>query len=151
MSITYNVVCLTAGLDYIAVNKILDFAPGVTLQRVRVIILDDLGRPKVEGPETFQLLLRMPTAAMLGDPSVAVVTINDSISDGQCVEGNGLLVKLLCVFVHICACVHACVCVACMAYKPACFLKRSDFSAFLPERGSTRSRDVLIREVLNKR
>ena len=57
----------------------------------------------------------------------------------------------LCVFVHICACVRACVCVACLVYKSACFLKRSDFSAFLPERGSTGSRDVLIREVLNKR
>lgn len=70
-----------AGLDYIAVNKILDFAPGVTLQRVKVTILDDLGRPRVEGSEDFQLLLRMPTDAMLGEPSVAMVTINDSISD----------------------------------------------------------------------
>ncbi|KAK7098028.1 hypothetical protein V1264_004919 [Littorina saxatilis] len=70
-----------AGIDYVAVNKILDFAPGVTMQRVKVTILDDLGRPKVEGPETFQLLLRMPSAAMLGDPSEAVITINDSISD----------------------------------------------------------------------
>ncbi|KAL8573258.1 hypothetical protein ACOMHN_006669 [Nucella lapillus] len=70
-----------AGLDYIAVNKILDFAPGVTLQKVKVTILDDLGRPRVEGVETFELLLRMPSGAMLGDPSVAVITINDTTSD----------------------------------------------------------------------
>ncbi|XP_076446552.1 LOW QUALITY PROTEIN: extracellular matrix protein 3-like [Babylonia areolata] len=70
-----------SGLDYVAVNKILSFVPGVTMQKVKVTILDDLGRPRVEGPETFQLLLRMPGGAMLGDPSVAVITINDSISD----------------------------------------------------------------------
>ena len=63
------------------------------MQRVKVNILDDLGRPKVEGPETFQLLLRMPSGAMLGDPSVAVVTINDSMSDGQCPDGNRLVVE----------------------------------------------------------
>ena len=57
----------------------------------------------------------------------------------------------LCVRACLCIFVRACVCVACLVYKPACFLKRSDFSAFLPERGSTGSRDVLIREVLNKR
>ncbi|XP_076467569.1 extracellular matrix protein 3-like [Babylonia areolata] len=70
-----------SGIDYIAVNKILDFAPGVTMQRIKVNILDDIGRPKVEGPETFKLLLRMPSEAVLGEPSVAVITINDTVSD----------------------------------------------------------------------
>jgi hypothetical protein len=65
------------------VNKILDFAPGVTMQRVKVTILDDLGRPKVEGLETFEILLRMPVAAMLGEPKIATVHINDSYSDGK--------------------------------------------------------------------
>lgn len=53
------------------------------MQRVRVTILDDLGRPRVEGPETFQVILRMPSNATLGEPSVATVTINDTISDGK--------------------------------------------------------------------
>ncbi|KAK6168396.1 hypothetical protein SNE40_020939 [Patella caerulea] len=75
-----------AGLDYIAVNRILDFAPGVTMQLVRITILDDLGRPKVEGLETFQVVLRMPMAAMLGEPSTSVITINDTVSDVPSME-----------------------------------------------------------------
>ena len=76
----------SAGLDYIAVNKILDFAPGVTMQTVRITILDDLGRPRVEGLETFQVVLRMPMGAIMGEPSSAVITINDTVSDGTCVQ-----------------------------------------------------------------
>nr|KAG5696529.1 hypothetical protein BaRGS_021065 [Batillaria attramentaria] len=72
-----------SGLDYIAVNKILSFAHGVTMQRVRVPSWMTLVDPAVEGPETFQLLLRMPADAYWASPSVAVITINDSISDGM--------------------------------------------------------------------
>lgn len=72
-----------AGLDYIAVNKVLNFAPGVTMQTVRIIILDDLGRPIVEGSESFELVLRMPMDAMLGEPSKALVTINDTETDSE--------------------------------------------------------------------
>ncbi|ESO98011.1 hypothetical protein LOTGIDRAFT_174476 [Lottia gigantea] len=75
-----------AGLDYIAVNRILEYAPGVTMQLVRITILDDLGRPKVEGLEKFQVVLRMPMGAMLGEPSMAVITINDSVSDVPSME-----------------------------------------------------------------
>ncbi|XP_071087584.1 FRAS1-related extracellular matrix protein 2-like [Haliotis cracherodii] len=70
-----------SGLDYIAVNKNLDFAPGVTMQTVRITVLDDLGKPRLEGTETFQVVLRMPMAAMLGEPSNSVIMINDSYSD----------------------------------------------------------------------
>ena len=70
-----------AGLDYIAVNRILKFAPGVTMQTVRVEILDDLGRPRLEGEESFRIVLRMPNNAVLGEPKTATITINDSISD----------------------------------------------------------------------
>ncbi|XP_012944319.2 FRAS1-related extracellular matrix protein 2, partial [Aplysia californica] len=70
-----------AGLDYVAVNRILDFAPGVTMQTVRLVILDDLGRPRLEGEETFSVVLKMPSDAMLGEPRRAMVTINDSVSD----------------------------------------------------------------------
>lgn len=51
------------------------------MQSVKVVILDDLGAPVLESAETFELVLRMPMAAILGDPNVAVVTINDSFSD----------------------------------------------------------------------
>ncbi|XP_013782373.1 extracellular matrix protein 3-like, partial [Limulus polyphemus] len=70
-----------AGNDYVGIGKTLNFQPGVTRATFRVTILDDLGQPVLEGPETFELVMRMPMNAELGNPSQAVVTINDSLSD----------------------------------------------------------------------
>lgn len=73
-----------AGTDYVGISRSLDFAPGVNMQTVRVLILDDLGRPMLEGVEKFELVLRMPMNAALGEPSKATVSINDSASDCEC-------------------------------------------------------------------
>uniref|UniRef100_A0AAV2K4I5 Calx-beta domain-containing protein n=1 Tax=Knipowitschia caucasica TaxID=637954 RepID=A0AAV2K4I5_KNICA len=70
-----------AGEDYVGISRSLDFAPGVMMQRVRVVVLDDMGQPVLEGPENFELVLRMPMNGILGQPSKSTVTINDSISD----------------------------------------------------------------------
>ncbi|KAI5624981.1 fras1 related extracellular matrix protein 2b isoform X1, partial [Silurus asotus] len=70
-----------AGEDYVGISKNLDFAPGITMQTIRVAILDDLGQPVLEGPEKFELVLRMPMNGILGEPSKSTVFINDSVSD----------------------------------------------------------------------
>ncbi|KAM4566397.1 FRAS1-related extracellular matrix protein 2b [Odontesthes bonariensis] len=70
-----------ASVDYVGISRNLDFAPGVTMQTFRVTILDDLGQPVLEGPEKFELVLRMPMNGILGEPSKTNIFINDSVSD----------------------------------------------------------------------
>ncbi|XP_057177531.1 FRAS1-related extracellular matrix protein 2a isoform X2 [Triplophysa rosa] len=75
-----------AGLDYVGISRNLDFAPGVAVQTVRVTILDDLGQPVLEGTERFELVFRMPSNGVLGEPAKATIFINDSVSDLPKVE-----------------------------------------------------------------
>ncbi|KAG7265032.1 hypothetical protein CRUP_030417 [Coryphaenoides rupestris] len=70
-----------AGIDYVGISRNLDFAPGVSVQTIRVTVLDDLGRPELEGVERFELVLRMPAHGILGEPARATVFINDSLTD----------------------------------------------------------------------
>ncbi|XP_064877235.1 FRAS1-related extracellular matrix protein 2-like [Oncorhynchus nerka] len=70
-----------AGLDYVGIGQSVDFPPGITVVTVKVAILDDLGGPVMEGEESFQLVLSMPNNSSLGRPSLATITINDTMSD----------------------------------------------------------------------
>ena len=75
-----------AGIDYIPINHVVRFATGVLEQTVKVTIIDDLGQPSLEGVETFELVLRMPTGGSVGLPARTVITINDSFSDCKSVH-----------------------------------------------------------------
>ena len=59
----------------------LTFAPGETEKIVKLIILDDIARPRIEGKENFTVLLRAPLNASLGENPSAIVTIDDTNSD----------------------------------------------------------------------
>ena len=49
----------------------------------QVAIHDDLGQPVLEGVEKFDLVLRRPMGGDLGEPSLALVSINDTLSDSE--------------------------------------------------------------------
>ena len=83
---TQCVAHFVAGIDYIPINQVVRFTPGVLEQTVQVTIIDDLGQPSLEGAEKFELVLRMPTGGSVGLPARTVVTINDSFSDCKSVH-----------------------------------------------------------------
>ncbi|XP_006872344.1 PREDICTED: FRAS1-related extracellular matrix protein 3-like [Chrysochloris asiatica] len=70
-------VSAAAGLDYVGINRNLDFAPGVRMQIFQVTILGDLGQPILEGPVNFELFLQMPIGAVLGEPNKSIIFIKD--------------------------------------------------------------------------
>lgn len=78
---TYALLLFLANKDYIPVSKTLYFAPGVPVQKVTIVILDDLGKPVREGPEYFELALALPINGRLVKPDTTLVVINDSYSD----------------------------------------------------------------------
>uniref|UniRef100_A0A8C4R605 Calx-beta domain-containing protein n=1 Tax=Eptatretus burgeri TaxID=7764 RepID=A0A8C4R605_EPTBU len=84
-----------AGEDYVGISHNLVFNPGVTTRTVKVTVLDDVGQPRLEGPERFELRLRMPEGGGLGKPSLAHVIINDSFSDLPRVQFQASQVEVL--------------------------------------------------------
>lgn len=67
--------------DYVPQVQSLTFAPGEAEKIVKLIILDDIARPRIEGKENFTVLLRAPLNATLGENPSAIVTIDDTKSD----------------------------------------------------------------------
>lgn len=65
----------TAGLDYVAVTGVLEFAPGQTQRHLPVPVLDDA---LDELTETVEVRLFNPTNAVLAAPATAVLEIRDN-------------------------------------------------------------------------
>lgn len=61
------------------------FAPKDTVQPCSFTILDDLQQPRLEGNETFMVVLHQAIGASLMSPYQSVVTIDDTADDGMTV------------------------------------------------------------------
>jgi hypothetical protein len=65
----------TPGLNYSPASGVLVFSPGQTSQSFTIPILHD---SQVTGPLTVGIVLSSPTGGFLGDPSAAVLTLDDA-------------------------------------------------------------------------
>ena len=82
--IVFNLQFNSADDDYKGLFKTLEFGVGVTSMQVNLQIYDDEFRPKVEGDESFSVLLRNSRNGKLSAThSKAVVTIHDLENDGK--------------------------------------------------------------------
>jgi len=73
----------TAGSDYVALSKNIDFAPGVTQENIR---LDIIGDAEFELDEEFTLKIVNVTGATLGKSSVSILIENDDTGTGEGIE-----------------------------------------------------------------
>jgi hypothetical protein len=72
--------CGGAGIDYVTASGMLTFDPGVSSRTFNVVICPDI---LTEFDQTVNLSLFAPTGAVLGTPSAAVLTINDTATAYQ--------------------------------------------------------------------
>lgn len=71
-----------AGVDYASLNRLLHFSPGEIARSLVVRIIDDIFLPRLEGRESFELVLQSPVDGVLMNPNKTVIYIEDSGSDG---------------------------------------------------------------------
>ena len=73
-----------ANVDYYPVVKTLMFHSDEEKKVVSIGIVDDIGRPRLEGNETFEILLNFPrNGRLVKQRSNAIVTIKDEESDSM--------------------------------------------------------------------
>lgn len=77
------------------------FPPYSDRQTVDVTIRDDQGLPRVEGREEFELVLRTPINSGVGEPSKAVITIDDSASDCKFCHTNLFSLQVFLFYPHL--------------------------------------------------
>ena len=74
-----------AGSDYNSENRVVDFVPGDTQESIEITIIDD-DVPDEE--ETFLVRLSDPSGGVLGNPSAAVVNINEGAAPSSSGKGK---------------------------------------------------------------
>lgn len=80
-----------AGLDYIAANGTLTFAPGETRKTFEIGTIDD---DEAEFSEIFSVILSSPTNAILGIPNKTILVIKDNDASSKVFFGSPAYLKM---------------------------------------------------------
>lgn len=91
-----------ANVDYYPVVKTLMFDSDEEKKVVFISIVDDIGRPRLEGNETFEILLNLPrNGRLVKQRSNAIVTIKDEESDSMYFNSSIKFYKQLTIILRI--------------------------------------------------
>ncbi len=70
-------------IDYVGISQMIYFSPDQTVTKIKIKIDNDAGFPTLEGREIFQVVLNLPTNAVLTDKNNTFIIIDDAFSDSK--------------------------------------------------------------------